>query len=167
MLRPIRLANLSAIELDRHLTKVGDLYWCKFTLGETKEGRSLEFPMPESLTQWLDHYLATYRPLLLRNRKMAHLWISIRSTSMKDNSVYCRVTACTKRLIGSTINPHLFRDCAATTIAELAPEDIGIISRILGHANLSTAELYYNQASMIIAGKRYHEALEELRSKLD
>jgi site-specific recombinase XerD len=119
--------------------------------------------MPESLTLWLDHYLVDYRPLLLRNRKIAHLWISIRSTPMKDNSVYYRVTACTERLIGSPINPHLFRDCAATTVAELAPEDIGIVSRILGHSNLSTAELYYNQASMIIAGRRYHQALEQFR----
>jgi integrase len=166
-LRPIRLANLSAIELDRHLTKIGDRYWCRFAPAETKEGRPLEFPMPESLTPWLDHYLATYRLLLLRDRKSARLWISIRSTHMVDNSIYYRVTTCTKRFIGSPINPHLFRDCAATTIAELAPEDVGIISRILGHSNLATAELYYNQAGMVIVGRRYHQALEALRDKLD
>lgn len=163
-LRPIRLENLSSIELDRHLTKIGDRYWCRFVPAETKEGRPLEFPMPEALTPWLDHYLATYRPLLLRDRKRPHLWISIRSTPMVDNSVYYRVTATTKRLIGSPINPHLFRDCAATTIATFAPEDIGIISRILGHSNLATAERSYNQAGMLIAGKRYHQALQKFRA---
>jgi len=164
-LRPIRLANLSSIELDRHLTKIGDRYWCRFSATETKEDRPLEFPMPEALTPWLDHYLATYRPLLLRDRKRPHLWISIRSTPMVDNSIYCRVAATTKRLIGSAINPHLFRDCAATTIAELAPEHIGIVSRILGHSNLATAEKNYNQAGMISAGRRWHQALEKFRGR--
>jgi integrase/recombinase XerC len=82
---------------------------------------------------------------------------------MPDNSVYCRVTETTERLLGRPINPHLLRDCAATTIAELAPEHIGIISRILGHSSLATAERHYNQAGMISAGKRHHQALEKFR----
>ena len=89
--RPIRLANLTVIELGRHLTKVGDRYWCRFTPAETKEGRPLEFPMPVSLTPWLDRYLSVYRPLLLRGRKSHRLWISTRSTPMVDNTIYCRV----------------------------------------------------------------------------
>jgi integrase/recombinase XerD len=162
-LRPIRLENLTAIELGRHLTKIGDRHWCRFAPTEMKEDRPLEFRMPEALTSWLDHYIAIYRPLLLRNRQTSPLWISIRSTPMKDNSIYYRVTACTERLIGSPINPHLFRDCAATTIATFAPEDIGIISRILGHSNLATAERSYNQAGMLSAGRRWHQALEKFR----
>jgi integrase len=164
-LRPIRLENLSAIALGRHLTKVGDRYWCRLTSAETKEGRPLEFPMPEDLTPWLDHYLAAYRALLLRGKTTERLWISTRSTPMVDNTVYCRVTNCTERLVGRRINPHLFRNCAATTTAEFAPEDIGIVSRLLGHSTPRTAEFYYNQARMISAGRRYHHALEEFRGK--
>ena len=161
--RPIRLENLTAIELERHLTKVGDLYRCRFTATEMKEDRPLEFQMPERLTPWLDHYLATYRPLLLRDRKTPRLWISIRSTPMVDNSIYYRVTATTKHLIGRPINPHLFRDCTVTTVAELAPEDIGIVLRILGHSSFATMDRYYNQARMITAGRRWHRALEKFR----
>jgi hypothetical protein len=75
--RPIRLENLSAIELDRHLTKVADRYWCRFAAIETKEQRPLEFPLPQSLTSWMALYLAIYRPLLLRERDLGHLWITI------------------------------------------------------------------------------------------
>ena len=162
-LRPIRLENLSAIELGRHLMKIGDRYWCRFVGIETKEKAPLEFALPECLTPWMDLYLGVYRPLLLRKRTTEYLWISIRSTPMVDNSIYCRVTECTKRLLGRPINPHLFRDCAATTVAELAPEHIGIISRILGHSNLATAERHYNQAGMISASGRYHQAIEQFR----
>jgi integrase/recombinase XerD len=161
--RPIRLENLTAIELDRHFAKVENRFWCTFVPAETKEKRPLEFPMPEALTSWLDLYISVHRPLLLRGRKSPRLWISTRSTPMVDNSIYYRVKACTERLVGHPLNPHLFRDCAATTIAELAPEDIGIISRILGHSSLRSAELHYNQAGMLAAGSRYHRTLDEIR----
>ena len=163
--RPIRLANLALIEVGRHLTKVGDRYWCRFTPSETKEGKTLEFPLPASLTPWLDHYLAVYRPLLLKGGESKRFWISMRATAMVDNSTYYRVTACTRRLIGKPINVHLFRDCVATFVADVAPEEIRIISRILGHSTLRTAEQYYNQAGMLRAGRRYHQALEGFRGE--
>jgi integrase/recombinase XerD len=82
---------------------------------------------------------------------------------MVDNSIYDRVTTVTERLIGRPINPHLFRDFAATFIAEQAPAEVRIISRILGHTDLRTAEDYYNQASMLSAHKRYTDTLAQIR----
>ena len=163
--RPLRLANLTAIEVGKHMTKEGTVYWCRFAGPETKEGQPLDFPMPKALTIWLDHYLAVHRPLLLRGGNSNKLWISTRSKPMVDNTVYCRVTHTTKQLIGKPINPHLFRDCVATFIAEQMPEEVKIIARILGHATLATAEDYYNHASMLSAQTRYLEALARLRHR--
>ena len=161
--RPVRLENLAAIEIGRHLDKPDDIYRCRFAAPETKEHLELDFPMPEILTLWLDRYLNVYRPMLLRGAKTSRLWISIRSTPMVDNSIYYRVTHLTDRLIGRPINPHLFRDCVATFVAEQAPKDAAIISRILGHADLSTAEDHYNQAGMVSAQLRYLEAVQQIR----
>jgi integrase/recombinase XerD len=162
-MRPLRLANLTAIELLRHLTKEGAVYRCRFTGPEMKEGLPLDFPMPETLTVWLDRYLALHRPLLLRGRDSNRLWISTRSAPMVDNTIYCRVTQTTRQLVGKPINPHLFRDCVATLIAEHMPGESKIIARILGHATLATGEEYYNHASMLSAQARYLEALAYLR----
>lgn len=161
--RPLRLANLTAIRLGVHMTKEDSLYWCRFAGSETKEGLQLESPMPETLTPWFDRYLATHRPLLLRGNESQQLWITIRSTPMVENSIYCGVTHVTNRLVGRPINPHLFRDCVATFIAEEAPEQVRIIARILGHSTLRTSEDHYNQAGMLSAQKRYLEALAHLR----
>jgi site-specific recombinase XerD len=79
-LRPIRLENLSAIEIDRHLMRIEHLYWCRFATTETKEKRRLEFPLPEPLTPWMELYLQVYRPLLLRNRSLQQIFFSLRST---------------------------------------------------------------------------------------
>jgi len=161
--RPVRLANLTAIELVKQLSKRADVYWCKFTGAEMKDGRPLEFPLPRALTHWLDLYLAVHRPLLLRGTQNPRLWITIRSTSACYNTIYCRVTRVTRKLIGRSINPHLFRDCVATFIEEVAPEQVMIIARILGHSTLATSEAYYNQAGMLSAHKRYMSALTQLR----
>ncbi len=166
--RPVRLDNLTVIERGKHMTKEGSVYWCRFRGIETKERRPLDFPMPKALTIWLDRYFAVHWPLLLlRGSNSDKLWISTRSTPMVDNTVYCRVTHTTKRLIGKSINPHLFRDCVATFIAEQIPEEVKIIARILGHATLATAEEHYNHAGMLSAQARYLEALARLRRRAD
>jgi integrase/recombinase XerD len=163
--RPLRLANMTAIVLGRHLQKEGMVYWCRFSGNETKEGQPLEFPLPEALTIWFDHYLAFHRLLLLRGKEGERLWITIRSTPMVENTIYCRVTCLTRRLVGRPINPHLFRDCVATFIAEELPEEVRIVARVLGHATLATSEHHYNQAGMLSAQRRYLDALAQLRKR--
>jgi len=163
-MRPVRLENLGAMTIDRHLIKRGDQYWCFFGKNETKDSRLLEFCIPQTLTSWFDLYLTEHRPLLLRGTKSSRVWISIRATPMVDNSIYYRVTASTNRLIGRRINPHLFRDCATTFIAEQDPEHIRIVANILGHATLKTSEQHYNHASTLSVHERYLNALSELRS---
>jgi len=161
--RPLRLANLTAIEPGRHLEKRGTLYWCQFTAQETKNRQPLAFPLPAALSPWLDLYLSVWRPLLLRGQASNRLWISIRATPMTDNTMYCRISHVTQEALGRAINPHLFRDCAATFIAEQAPEQIRIVARILGHDTLRSSEAHYNQAGMLSAQNTYLDALTRLR----
>jgi integrase/recombinase XerD len=161
--RPIRLANLTGLELGTSFTRVEDIWWCRLTARETKDREPLEFPMPKALTPWLNEYVALHRPLLLRGAPESRLWVSIRATPMEDNSIYCRVRHLTHRLVGKRLNPHLFRDCAATFIAEEAPEQARIIARLLGHSTLATSEKYYNQANMLSAQNRYLEAIARIR----
>ena len=71
-------------------------------------------------------------------------------------------------LVGSAapIHPHLFRDAATTSIAIDDPKHIGIASRLLGHRNQSTTELYYNQARSIEASRRMQNSLLARRNGL-
>jgi integrase len=53
------------------------------------------------------------------------------------------------------VNPHLFRDCAATSIAVHHGAHVGIAAGALGHIDPRTTEQYYNQAGMIEAVRSY------------
>ena len=82
---------------------------------------------------------------------------------MEANSIYCRVRRVTGRLVDVALNPHRFRHCVATFIAEVAPAEVRIVARILGHSTLETSEKFYNLAGMLTAQQRYLEALNRLR----
>nr|MDA8253373.1 site-specific integrase [Rhodospirillales bacterium] len=156
--RPLRLSNIARMEIARHLTREGDLFWCRFGASEMKSPRPLAFPMPPVLTSRIERYLTVYRPMLLRGTDDPHVWISIRATPMRDNSVYYRIRDTTDLLVGERLTPHRFRDSAATFIAEEQPEHVQIIAALLGHATLRTSERHYNQAGMLSAHRRYLEA---------
>lgn len=82
---------------------------------------------------------------------------------MTKRGIYERITRCTLKGLGKAINPHLFRDCAATTIALEDPHHVRIASRLLGHRTLSTTEKRYNQARSVEASRIMQNYLLSLR----
>jgi integrase len=80
-----------------------------------------------------------------------------------DHGSYDRIVARTREGSGQPINPHLFRDCAATSVAIDDPAHIGVVSRLLGHRTGSTAERYYNQARGVEASRLMQDYLLALR----
>ena len=75
------------------------------------------------------------------------------------HGIYTRIVARTREGLGQAINPHLFRDCAATSIAIEDPAHVGIASRLLGHRTASTTERYYNQARSVEASRLMQKSL--------
>jgi site-specific recombinase XerD len=162
-LRPLRLRNLAMIEIDRHLVQQNGAWWLLFRAEETKTGEPIEVPVPEVLEAHLWHYLEVHRPALLQGRISQRLWINQYGDAMGDQGLYRRITKVTKRCFGVAINPHLFRHCAATTIAIEDPKHVGIAKSLLGHSSLATSEAHYNQARALEAGRTYHAHVRELR----
>ncbi len=163
-LRPFRLANLTVIVIGRHLLAVGNGYQLCFLDFETKNHLDIEVPFPEVLIPSLRRYLDQHRPVLLGGETSNRLWISTRGTPMSEQAVYQQVCTVTKTLLGAPINPHLFRDCAATSIAIDDPEHAGIIARILGHKTLKTAERHYIHAGALQASRVQNAIIMEIRS---
>ena len=163
--RPVRLRNLGAIIIGEHLQRMGSEYWLRFAATETKSSRPLEHPLPSSLNPYISHYLQRIRPQLLGESTTRKLWISVGSRPMPDKTLYCRITRRTKAAFGRSISPHLFRDCAATSIAIEDAEHVCITANILGHTSLSTSERHYNQAHMLAAGRTMQQSLLNLRRK--
>jgi integrase len=171
-LRPLRPKNLAALTLDQHLEKIGDTWVVHIAPEETKTATPLEFPWPELLVPALQAWLGRWRPVLCsRTGRWARdagkaLWISCDGSRMTKRGIYERVARVTHDAFGVAINPHLFRDIAATTIAYADPERVRIAAQLLGHRRFATTEHYYLQVSMVAANRRRQASLLRLRHRL-
>jgi len=167
---PVRLGNFASIEIGRHLLQPDDGFRLVFPPDEVKNNRPLEHRLPTALTDPMETYLSVYRPRLLERRGRHWrgdvgnaLWISEHGTHMRRSCIRDRIKWRTEARFGFSINPHCFRDCAATSIATEIPEHVGIIQPVLGHANVATGERFYNQAQSVNAARRFQAAIDSLR----
>ena len=161
--RPIRLENLTETALCQHLIQDGNRWRCHYEAHEMKDNLPLDFYLQSRLVHYLEAYLSIYRPILVDGNAFPHLWISTRGTPMSEQAIYCNTCRLTEDLFGRAINPHLFRDCAASALATEDPEHILAIARILGHGSIETTTRHYNQSQMTAAGEMFHDVLADLR----
>jgi integrase len=161
----MRLGNLTMIRIGRHLQTAGEGYRLNFSASETKTDKPLSISVPASLAAYLEYYIDIVRPILVDGTDTDRLWITKYGEPMKGKSVYDRIIKVTERAFGKPINPHLFRDCAVTTVTIEDPEHIGIAAPILGHTDPRTTEKHYIQANAIAAGRRLRKSVDTLRKK--
>ena len=82
---------------------------------------------------------------------------------MSKDGIYYRITKLTLRHLGRSIHPHLFRDCAATSLAIEDPRHVRIAASLLGHRRFRTTERFYIQARNIEASRIMQKFLLSLR----
>ena len=170
---PIRRRNLAALSLGTNLRYEADRWHVTFRSEDTKDKAPLAFYLPEDddYNQALTYYLQYVRPRLMKAAEIGvgalpqlrgPLWVSTRGQAISPNGLYYAVTRCSERLLGAPIYPHLLRDCAASALTTERPEQVLAAARILGHSQLATTLDHYEHASMLEAGKRLQEVIEEI-----
>lgn len=109
------LRNHAAIAVERHLRKVGGLFWLHIAPSETKTQSTFETALPEGLSVRTELYLRRYRPILLSRAgrspapPLDALWISEEALPMTERSVQSRVRAHTRAAFGEPLPPQWFR----------------------------------------------------------
>ncbi|MHC4984145.1 MAG: tyrosine-type recombinase/integrase [Planctomycetota bacterium] len=162
----LRVKNFAALELCRSLIRQSDGYLLVVPSAEVKNRQEIEQPIIGRLTPYLDRYFAQHHARLLQGGEGKHLWINQYGGVMQPHAIGKTTSKVTGNLVGASISAHLFRHCAATTIAIEDPEHAMIIRAVLAHACIETAERYYNRASIAEAGRRHAATLAVLRESL-
>lgn len=162
----MRLRNLTRIDIGTNLIETSSGFELRFSAAEMKARKPIEIPVPAVLVPYLCHYRDYVRPALLVRQSNTRLWISQYGNPMTGKMVHARISITTERVFGRPINPHLFRDCAVTSVAIEDPTHIGIAPPILGHTDPRTTEAHYIQAQQIDAGRKLQASLKALRNQL-
>jgi len=172
--RPFRRANFCSIEIDRHLIRTGDGYVIIIPARENKSRRPIEQHVPQSLVPALERYLTIWRPALMSMSGPwnpdyepvlpgQRLWVSHCGTALGVSGLYKLLLTRTQSEFGHKVNPHLFRDCAVTSLAEEDPANVLIATSLLGHSTLRTAERHYIRARGIEASRLHQRRIQALR----
>src|SRR6185437_904361 len=167
---PLRLRNLTSLQVGHHLLEHGEAFVLKLAAAETKGRQVYEAVVAPRLSLALKRYLAVHRPVLLEARGRWHdlagdaLWISRDGSACSEQTFTNIIRKRTGADGRPRLSPHLFRSCAATTIAIEGRGSIDIVPAILGHASPTTAERYYNMAGSIEASRAQAAMLEGLMS---
>lgn len=168
-LRPLRRGNFINLTLGEDLVRNGTGWTIILPGRVTKNHAELSFPWPEPLLGPLETYLVVHRPVLARlvNRWTApignRLWVSSQGSPMTEMALYDMIAKQTKAAFGRPINPHLFRDAAATTTAIHDPSHVRLVSALLGHRSFATTERHYQQAQSLEAHRMFANEVATLR----
>src|SRR3974390_589983 len=136
---PVRIGNLVALNLDKHLIRTSSRGRSKVYLvipaAEVKNATNIEAELPQSTVALLDAYLKTYRPLLLSSPS-PWLFPGRNGKHKVRNALADQIQRVIARKTGLRVNPHLFRHIAAKLYLTRNPGAYGLIRLIHGHQSV-------------------------------
>jgi integrase len=140
---PLRRGTLAALQIGRHLIKVGDCWELDIPAVHTKTRRPLDYSIPKDLSERIDLYLERFRSRIRGSDKHAGLWSSHHSIPMRPDSINVAVQKRTRKAFGFGVNLHRFRHAAASFWSIHDPVNVRGAKDLLGHASFSTTEKHY------------------------
>lgn len=165
--RPLRKKNFTGLELGPHPVQTEDNWLLTIPAAETKTCQPVSFELSEQLLRWFERYLSAVRALFPQAGESSRLWLGKEGIMRSPHGVYHRITKLTRRLFGAPINPHLLRDCAASSLAAISADMARAAAPLLGHRSFSTTERFYIQADNLAASRRHGAALDGLKAALE
>jgi integrase/recombinase XerD len=121
-----------------------------------KGGKERLVPVGQEALRWIERYVADARPELVRGSPTAALFPSRRGRPMTRQTFWHAVKRYAAQAgIERTVSPHTLRHAFATHLLNHGA-DLRAVQMMLGHADLSTTQIYTHIAQRRL--KSLHEA---------
>lgn len=149
----LRVSELVSLRLQ-------DLHLDAGYLTTTGKGRKQRLvPVGDSAVDWIRKYISEARPKLLGRRSSTRLLINARGGTALTRVGFWKILKRYSREVGlgESISPHTLRHSFATHLLERGA-DLRAIQMMLGHADLSTTQIYTHilDARMRAVYDRFH-----------
>ena len=145
----LRLAELRAVRLEQLHLEAGFIN----VIGKGNKERVV--PVGKKAVAALERYLETGRPNLVNRKSPANVFLTKRGTPFAPVTLWLRIKQRARRSgLASRhggITPHMLRHSFATHLLEHGA-DLRVIQELLGHASISTTEIYTH-----VAGSRLRD----------
>jgi integrase/recombinase XerD len=142
----LRLAELRGLRLEQLHLDAGFVN----VIGKGNKERVV--PVGRKAVDALNRYLEVGRPKLVTPRTPANVFLTRRGTPFASSTLWQRIKRRARRAgIERNVTPHMLRHSFATHLLEHGA-DLRVIQELLGHATISTTEVYTH-----VAGNRLRE----------
>ena len=142
----LRLAELRNLRLEQLHFEAGFIN----VIGKGNKERVV--PVGKIAVEALNRYINAGRPKLVTPRSPANVFLTRRGTPFAPVTLWLRIKNRVRRAGASrNITPHMLRHSFATHLLEHGA-DLRVIQELLGHANISTTEVYTH-----VTGNRLRE----------
>ena len=142
----LRLSELRNLRLEQLHTDAGFIN----VIGKGNKERVV--PVGRKAVEALDRYLESVRPKLVTPKSPAAVFLTKRGTPFAAVTLWLRIKNRVRRAgVARNITPHMLRHSFATHLLEHGA-DLRVIQELLGHANISTTEIYTH-----VTGNRLRE----------
>ena len=132
----LRLAELRDLRLEQLHLEAGFIN----VIGKGNKERVV--PVGKKAVEALNRYLEAGRPKLITPKSPANVFLTRRGTPFAAVTLWLRIKNRVSRAgISRNITPHMLRHSFATHLLEHGA-DLRVIQELLGHANISTTEIY-------------------------
>lgn len=166
LIAPMRVRNLTQIEIGRHLLVVrrgkDRRYHIVFTPEETKTREPFEMELPEQTAALLEIYLDHFRPLLCDGAS-PYLFPGRQGECRSSVSFSQSIAKFVKAETGLIMHTHLFRQFAGKLYLDRNPFDVETMRRVLGHKSTATTMRSYVQLRTDHAFRRFDAVVAAYR----
>src|SRR5271154_1452423 len=142
----LRLSELKNLRLEQLHLEAGFIN----VIGKGNKERVV--PVGKKAVEALNRYITNARPKLVTPKSPANVFLTKRGTPFASVTLWLRIKKRIGRAgISRNITPHMLRHSFATHLLEHGA-DLRVIQELLGHASISTTEIYTH-----VAGNRLRE----------
>lgn len=156
----LRLAELRGVRLEHLHLEAGFLT----VIGKGNKERVV--PVGRQAVAAIERYLAAGRPKLLTAKSPANLFLNRRGRPFAASTMWARIKGRVRRAaIGRNVTPHSLRHSFATHLLENGA-DLRVIQELLGHANITTTEVYTHVTTSRLRDihRKFHPRAEKRES---
>ena len=142
----LRISELGGIRLEQLQLEAGFIS----VIGKGNKERVV--PLGRQAAEAIRRYLEAGRPALLTRRTPANVFITRRGTAFARGTLWKHIKDRVRHAgIARNVTPHMLRHSFATHLLEHGA-DLRVIQELLGHASISTTQVYTH-----VAGSRLRE----------
>ncbi|MBI3851988.1 MAG: tyrosine recombinase [Verrucomicrobia bacterium] len=148
----LRLSELKNLRLEQLHLDAGFIN----VIGKGNKERIV--PVGRKAVEALNRFIDSGRPKLITPKSPANVFLSKRGTPFASVTLWLRIKNRVRRAgIARNITPHMLRHSFATHLLEHGA-DLRVIQELLGHASISTTEVYTHVASQRLreVHRKYH-----------